>query len=127
MIFGTGNCIFFDQSFVRFRDPVNYYVDTVQAVLKLNERLALFPWLGVGGRSTTTHCKLCGVRVPWRNLQQLREHEESAEHCDRAEVSVPDPGSDFFPSRIRIFFYPGSRIRIKEFKYFNPKKMVSKF
>jgi hypothetical protein len=24
-------------------------------------------------------------------------------------------------SRIRIFFHPGSRIRIKEFKYFNPK------
>ena len=43
----------------------------------------------------------------------------------------PDPGSDFFPSRIldpRIpdpnFFCPGSgsRIRIKELKYFNPKK-----
>jgi hypothetical protein len=29
---------------------------------------------------------------------------------------VPDPGSEFFPSRIRI----------KEFSYFNPKKMVSK-
>jgi hypothetical protein len=38
----------------------------------------------------------------------------------------PDPGSDFFPSRIPDpnFFHPGpgSRIRIKEFKYFNPKK-----
>jgi hypothetical protein len=34
-------------------------------------------------------------------------------------------GSDFFPSRIQdlTFFHPGtgSRIRIKEFKYFNPK------
>ncbi len=37
-------------------------------------------------------------------------------------------GSNFFPSRIQIFsipdpniFYPGSRILIKEFKYFNPK------
>jgi hypothetical protein len=36
---------------------------------------------------------------------------------------IPDPGSEFFPSRIPDlgFFYPGSRIRIKEFKYFNPK------
>jgi hypothetical protein len=37
--------------------------------------------------------------------------------------SVADPGSEFFPSRI-----PGqkdSRIRMKEFKYFNPK-IVSK-
>ncbi len=37
---------------------------------------------------------------------------------------IPDPGSDFFPSRIPdpTFFHPGSRIRIKEFKYFNPSK-----
>jgi hypothetical protein len=35
-----------------------------------------------------------------------------------------DPGSDFFPSRIPdpICSHPRSRIRIKEFKYFNPKK-----
>jgi hypothetical protein len=33
----------------------------------------------------------------------------------------PDPGSEFFPSRIRIFSIP-ARIRIKEFKYFNQKK-----
>jgi hypothetical protein len=34
------------------------------------------------------------------------------------------PGSDFFPSRIPDLncLYPGSRTRIKEFKYFNPKK-----
>jgi hypothetical protein len=34
------------------------------------------------------------------------------------------PGSDFFPSRIPDpnCFHPGSRIRIKEVKYFNPKK-----
>jgi hypothetical protein len=41
------------------------------------------------------------------------------------------PGSDFFPSRIPDpkCLHPGSRISIKEFKYFNPqktKKMVSK-
>jgi hypothetical protein len=30
--------------------------------------------------------------------------------------SIPDPGSELSPSRIRI----------KDFKYFNPKKMVSK-
>jgi hypothetical protein len=34
------------------------------------------------------------------------------------------PGSDFFPCRIPDpnCLHPGSRIRIKEFKYFNPKK-----
>jgi hypothetical protein len=37
---------------------------------------------------------------------------------------IPDPGSDFFPSRIPDpnCLHPGSRILIKEFKYFNPKK-----
>jgi hypothetical protein len=51
--------------------------------------------------------------------------------------SIPDPnffhpGSEFFPSRIlgpyfsiqgpgSEYFYPGSRIRIKKFKHFNPK------
>jgi hypothetical protein len=33
---------------------------------------------------------------------------------------IPDPGSDFFPSRIRFF---QSRIRFKEVKYFNPKTL----
>ncbi len=32
----------------------------------------------------------------------------------------PDPGSEFFPSRIRIFL---SRIHVKELRYFNPKKL----
>jgi hypothetical protein len=38
-----------------------------------------------------------------------------------ADCSVADPGC---LSRIPdlTFFHPGSRIRIKEFKYFNPKK-----
>ncbi len=121
------NC--FAQSFVQFRDPMNYRVDAVQAVLKLNQRLALFPWLGVGAgdRSTTTHCKLCVAGVPWRNLQQLREHEDSAEHCVRAEVSVPDPGSDFFPSRILIFSIPDPGSISKNFKYLNPKKWFLSF
>ncbi len=37
--------------------------------------------------------------------------------------SIPDPGSAFFLSRIRTVSIPdpGSRIRIKEFKCFNPK------
>ncbi len=44
------------------------------------------------------------------------------------ETSVAYPGSDFFPSRIPDlnFSHPGFRIFIKEFKYFNHKKMVSK-
>ncbi len=39
------------------------------------------------------------------------------------------PGSDFFPSRIPDpnCLHPGSRIRIKEFKYFNPKKKQKKW
>jgi hypothetical protein len=37
---------------------------------------------------------------------------------------IPDPGSDFYPSRIPDpnCFHPGSQIHIKKFKYFNPKK-----
>jgi len=35
---------------------------------------------------------------------------------------LPDPGSEFLPSRNQIFSITGSRIRIQEFKYFNPKK-----
>jgi hypothetical protein len=37
---------------------------------------------------------------------------------------IPDPGSHFFPSRIPDpnCLHPGSRILIKEFKYFTPKK-----
>jgi len=65
-----------------------------QAVQKLNQRLSLFPWLGVstGTGAQSTHCKLCGSEelVPWRNLQQLREHEDSQEHCARAKVCVSD-------------------------------------
>jgi hypothetical protein len=42
---------------------------------------------------------------------------------------IPDPGSDFFPSRIPDLncLHPGSRIRIKEFKYFNPPKKQKKW
>jgi hypothetical protein len=38
--------------------------------------------------------------------------------------SIPDPGSELSPSRIPDpnCLPPGSRIRIKEFKYFNPQK-----
>ncbi len=51
--------------------------------------------------------------------------------CCGSGMFIPDPGSDFFPSRIPDpnCLHPGSRILIKEFKYFNPpksKKMVSK-
>jgi hypothetical protein len=44
--------------------------------------------------------------------------------CGGSGMFIPDPGSDFFHpgSRIRTVSIPGSRILIKEFKYFNPKK-----
>ncbi len=43
--------------------------------------------------------------------------------CCGSGMFIPDPGSDFFPSRIMDpnFFHPGSRIRIKVCKF---KKMV---
>jgi hypothetical protein len=42
---------------------------------------------------------------------------------------IPDPGSDFFPSRIPDpnCLHPGSQILIKEFKYFNPKISSKKY
>ncbi len=48
------------------------------------------------------------------------------QHCFsvlRIQDVYPDPESEFFPSRIPHpnFFHSGSRIRFKEFKYFNPK------
>jgi hypothetical protein len=44
--------------------------------------------------------------------------------CCGSGMFIPDPGSDFFPSQIPDpnCFRPGSRIPIKEFKYFNPKE-----
>ncbi len=56
---------------------------------------------------------------------------ELRNQCGGSGMFIPDPGSDFFPSRIPNpnCLHPGSRILVKEFKYFNPKnskKMVSK-
>jgi hypothetical protein len=39
--------------------------------------------------------------------------------CCGSGMFILDPGSDFSPSRIGFF---SSRIHIKDFKYFNPKK-----
>jgi hypothetical protein len=36
---------------------------------------------------------------------------------------ILDPGSEFFPPRIRIFFSPGSRIHVIEFKKGGNEKM----
>ncbi len=45
--------------------------------------------------------------------------------CCGPGMFIPDPnvypGSECFPSRIQGHNYSGSRIRIKEFKYFNQK------
>jgi hypothetical protein len=48
----------------------------------------------------------------------------SLAQCCGSGMFVPDPGSDFFLSRIPDpnCLHPGSRILIKEFNYFNPKK-----
>ncbi len=49
----------------------------------------------------------------------------ASSHCCGSGMFIPNTGSEFFPSRIPDpnFFHPGSRIRIKEFKYFNPQKL----
>ncbi len=49
---------------------------------------------------------------------------ESYGQCGGSGMFIPDPGSDFFPSRIPDpnCLHPGSRILVKEFKYSNPKK-----
>jgi hypothetical protein len=50
----------------------------------------------------------------------------SGYQCCGSEMFIRDPGSEFFSIPDPGFdFYP-SRIRIKEFKYFNPKIKVSK-
>jgi hypothetical protein len=51
------------------------------------------------------------------NYNHISAVEEEVVYCRQC------CGSEFFSSRITDlnFFYPGSRIRIKEFKYFNPK------
>jgi hypothetical protein len=40
-----------------------------------------------------------------------------------SEIFIPDPNFFHLGSRIRNFFYPKSRIRIKEFKLFNPTNL----
>jgi hypothetical protein len=49
--------------------------------------------------------------------------------CCGSGMFIPDPGSDFFPSRIPDpnCLHPGSRILVKEFKYFNPQKRKNWF
>ncbi len=78
---------------------------------------------------------------------QLRLLQERCAHCQELYTEVGPrigdyhrvntvlrirdvyPGSDFFPSRNPDpnCLHPGSRIRIKEFKYFNPKKQKNGF
>ncbi len=64
-----------------------------------------------------TYCNL--LKKLWKSSPQ-----HSGNKCCGSGTFIPDPGSEFFPSRIPgpIFFHPGSRISIKEFTYFNPKK-----
>jgi hypothetical protein len=52
--------------------------------------------------------------------QQQSQPQPQQDYQEQSVLRIPDvyPGSEFFPSRIRIF---PSRIAIKEFKYFNPK------
>ncbi len=55
---------------------------------------------------------------------KIPTHRNKKEYLSALRIRDVYPGSDFFPlgSRIRTFPY---RIRIKEFKYFNPKWLLS--
>ncbi len=61
------------------------------------------------------------IKICLNNSQQLL----ITDQCCGSGMFIPDPGSEFFPSRIPDpnFFHFGSRISITEFKYFNPKKL----
>jgi hypothetical protein len=48
----------------------------------------------------------------YRTENTAYEENKYDNQCCGSGMFIPDPGSEFFPSRIRI----------KEFKYFNPKK-----
>ncbi len=61
-------------------------------------------------RSSSSACRLEALAT-YRKL-----HVNMSLLANNVQGSVADP----------TFFHPGSRIRIKEFKYFNPKKMFSK-
>ena len=58
------------------------------------------------------------------SLATTTEGEHTVQVQAVLQMFIPDPGFDFFPFRIPDpnCLYPGSRIRIKEIKYFNPKK-----
>jgi hypothetical protein len=58
------------------------------------------------------------------NISIMGDGISEPQQCVGSGMFIPDPGSDFFPSRIPDpnCLHPGSRILIKEFKYFNPKK-----
>ncbi len=68
-------------------------------------------------------CRRCAMRFTTTIILALKEKKEGA-------VSVADPGClsriRIFPSRIQGPKDSGSRIRIKEFKYFLTLKTVSK-
>ncbi len=88
------------------------------------------PLSGVGDRASDGRQERGQLSV-YTKLRYLLEC--TWEQCCGSGMFIPDPGSDFFPSRIPDpnYLHPGSRILIKEldFKYFNPirtKKIVSK-
>jgi hypothetical protein len=72
-----------------------------------------------------------GPRNGFARIKIIKSNRHILKPVLRVRDVYPDPGSDFFLSRIPDpnCLHPGSRILIKEFKNFNPKKiqkMVSK-
>jgi hypothetical protein len=66
------------------------------------------------------------IRYQVRNIRQRDIKIFFLEQCCGSGMFIADPGTEFFHPESRIrdpnFFHPGSWIRLKELKYFNPKK-----
>jgi hypothetical protein len=70
--------------------------------------------IGVGLEDEVLHEGLGYIVISLNRISNLIDKLSNIQCCGSG-MFIPDPGSEFFPPRIRI----------KEFKYFNPK-MVSK-
>ncbi len=60
------------------------------------------------------------------SLKECRNSRIGGSQCGGSWMLIPDPGSDFFPSRIRTVSIPDPWSSSKEFRYFNPPKKQKK-
>jgi hypothetical protein len=78
----------------------------------------------IRGRTYDDGIEMPAAHVLYEATKSTGKKKVPFQQCGGSGMFIPDPGSDFFPSRIPDpnCLNPGSRILIKEFKYFNPKK-----